>query len=74
MFPYLPRQAMEQAGLTGKQTAKMCSWSTSFVSLLLSGKHGVSEVDIATFLRVCRVKAWNGTGCSSMAPGCQNSF
>jgi transcriptional regulator with XRE-family HTH domain len=50
------RQAMEQAGLTGKQAAQMLSWSPSFVSLLLSGKRGASEVDIAAFLGVCRVK------------------
>ena len=50
------RQAMEQAGLTGKQAAQMLSWSPSFVSLLLSGKRGTSEVDIAAFLGMCRVK------------------
>jgi len=50
------RQAMEQARLTGKQAAQMLSWSPSFVSLLLSGKRGASEVDIAAFLGVCRVK------------------
>ena len=50
------RHAMEQAGLTGKQAAQMLSWSPSFVSLLLSGKRGASEVDIAAFLGVCRVK------------------
>ena len=47
---------MEQAGLTGKQAAQMLSWSPSFVSLLLSGKRGASEVDIAAFLGVCRVQ------------------
>jgi hypothetical protein len=50
------RQAMEQAGLNGKQAAQMLSWSPSFVSLLLSGKRQASEVDIAAFLGVCRVK------------------
>ncbi|MDQ3276566.1 MAG: helix-turn-helix domain-containing protein [Actinomycetota bacterium] len=50
------RQAMEQARLTGKQAAQMLSWSPSFVSLLLSGKRGASEVDIAAFLGVCRAK------------------
>ncbi len=50
------RQAMEQAGLNGKQTAQMLGWSPSFLSLLLSGKRGTSEVDIAAFLGVCRVK------------------
>ena len=50
------RQAMEAARLTGKQAAQMLSWSPSFVSLLLSGKRGASEVDIAAFLGVCRVQ------------------
>jgi transcriptional regulator with XRE-family HTH domain len=50
------RQAMEQAGLNGKQAARLLGWSPSFVSLLLSGKRGASEVDIAAFLGVCRVK------------------
>ena len=46
----------KQARLTGKQAAQMLSWSPSFVSLLLSGKRGASEVDIAAFLGVCRVQ------------------
>ncbi|MCA1606499.1 MAG: DUF5753 domain-containing protein [Acidobacteria bacterium] len=50
------REAMKQAGLSGKQTAQMLGWSPSFLSLLLSGKRGTSEVDIAAFLGVCRVK------------------
>jgi transcriptional regulator with XRE-family HTH domain len=50
------RQAMEQAGLTGKQAAQTLGWSPSFVSMLLSGKRGASEVDIAALLGVCRVK------------------
>ncbi|MGH3765664.1 MAG: helix-turn-helix domain-containing protein [Pseudonocardiaceae bacterium] len=49
------RQAMEGAGLTGKQVAKMLSWSPSFVSMLLTGKRNAREVDIAAFLGVCRV-------------------
>jgi transcriptional regulator with XRE-family HTH domain len=50
------RQAMEKAGLTGKQAAQTLSWSPSFVSMLLAGKRGTSEVDIAAFLGMCRVK------------------
>ncbi len=50
------RQAMEQAGLTGKRAAQLLGVSPSFVSLLLSGKRGASELDIAGFLGVCRVK------------------
>ena len=50
------RQAMEAAGLTGKQAAQALSWSPSYVSLLLSGKRTAGEVDIAAFLGLCRVK------------------
>src|SRR6478672_2308465 len=50
------RQAMEATGLTGKQAAAMLSWSPSFVSMLLTGKRQASEVDIAAFPGVCRVK------------------
>ncbi|MGH3684046.1 MAG: helix-turn-helix domain-containing protein [Pseudonocardiaceae bacterium] len=49
------RQAMEQAGLTGKQAATILDRSPSFVSLLLAGKRGASELDIAGFLGACRV-------------------
>jgi transcriptional regulator with XRE-family HTH domain len=48
------RQVMESAGLTGQQTARLLGVTPSFVSLLLTGKRGASEVDIATFLGVCR--------------------
>ncbi|MGH3813518.1 MAG: Scr1 family TA system antitoxin-like transcriptional regulator [Pseudonocardiaceae bacterium] len=51
------RRAMERAGLNGKQAAHVLGWSPSWVSRLLSGKRGGSEVDIAAFLGVCRVKA-----------------
>ncbi len=50
------RQSMEGAGLTGKQAAQLLGVSPSFVSMLLSGKRGASELDIAAFLGVCRVK------------------
>ncbi len=48
------RQAMEEAGLTGKQAARILDRSPSFVSLLLAGKLGASELDIAAFLGLCR--------------------
>ncbi|MEO7193434.1 MAG: helix-turn-helix transcriptional regulator [Pseudonocardiaceae bacterium] len=48
------RQAMDNADLTGKQTAKLLGVSPSMVSMLLTGKRGASEVDIAAFLGVCR--------------------
>ncbi|HKR52454.1 MAG TPA: helix-turn-helix transcriptional regulator [Pseudonocardiaceae bacterium] len=51
------RRAMERAGLNGKQAAHLLGWSPSWVSRLLSGKRGGSEVDIAAFLGVCRVKS-----------------
>ena len=50
------RQAMDNAGLTGKDVARMLDCSASYVSMLLSGKRGASEVEIAAFLGVCRVK------------------
>ncbi|MGH3997515.1 MAG: helix-turn-helix domain-containing protein [Pseudonocardiaceae bacterium] len=50
------REAMKQAGLSGKQAAALLDVTPSYVSMLLAGKRGASEVDIAAFLRVCRVK------------------
>jgi transcriptional regulator with XRE-family HTH domain len=49
------RQAMKRAGLTGKQAAQRLDVSPSMVSMLLSGKRGASEVDIAAFLGACQV-------------------
>ena len=51
------RQVMRQAGLTGKEAAYLLGWSPSWVSRLLSGKRGATEVDVAAFLGVCRVKS-----------------
>lgn len=51
------RQVMRQAGPTGKQAAHLLGWSPSWVSRLLSGKRGATEVDVAAFLGVCRVKS-----------------
>ncbi|MGH3977273.1 MAG: helix-turn-helix domain-containing protein [Pseudonocardiaceae bacterium] len=50
------REAMKQAGLSGKQAAALLDVTPSYVSMLLAGKRGASEVDIAAFLGVCRVK------------------
>ena len=50
------RQAMQQAGLSGKQAAQMLDVTPSYVSMLLAGKRAAREVDIAAFLGVCRVK------------------
>ena len=50
------RQAMQNAGLNGKQAAQLLDVTPSYVSMLLAGKRGASELDIAAFLGVCRVK------------------
>jgi transcriptional regulator with XRE-family HTH domain len=50
------RQAMQDAGLSGKQTAQLLDVTPSYVSMLLAGKRGASELDIAAFLGACRVK------------------
>ncbi len=50
------RQAMKEAGLTGKQVARALNVTPGFVSMLLSGQRGIKEVDVATFLGVCGVK------------------
>ena len=51
------RQAMEGAGLNGRQAAYLLGWSESWVSRLLSGKRGGNALDIAAFLGACRVKS-----------------
>ncbi|MGH4026627.1 MAG: helix-turn-helix domain-containing protein [Pseudonocardiaceae bacterium] len=50
------RQVMRQAGLSGKDAAHLLGWSPSWVSRLLSGRRGATEVDVAAFLGVCRVR------------------
>ncbi|MGH3753871.1 MAG: helix-turn-helix domain-containing protein [Pseudonocardiaceae bacterium] len=49
------RQAMQDAGLTGKDAAKLLVWSPSWVSRLLSGKRHATAVNVAAFLAVCQV-------------------
>lgn len=49
------RVAMTRAGLTGRDTARSLGWSCSRISRLLSGKRGVTPVDVSAFLAVCRV-------------------
>jgi transcriptional regulator with XRE-family HTH domain len=51
------RQAMERAGLSGKEIAQHLDWSPSWVSRLLTGRRGCTEADIGTFLGFCRVNA-----------------
>jgi hypothetical protein len=50
------RDAMDSAGLNGREAAHVLGWSQSWVSRLLSGKRGGNALDIATFLGACRVK------------------
>ena len=50
------REAMKQAGLNGKQAAQLLDVTPSYVSMLLAGKRGASELDITAFLGVCRVR------------------
>jgi transcriptional regulator with XRE-family HTH domain len=49
------REAMESAGLNGKATARALGWSETRLSRVLTGKRGVKEVDVASFLGVCAV-------------------
>lgn len=44
----------ERAGLESKQLARRLSWSPSKVSNMESGRRGVSEVDAAMYLAICR--------------------
>ncbi|MGB6163069.1 MAG: helix-turn-helix domain-containing protein [Pseudonocardiaceae bacterium] len=44
------REVMRQAGLHGQQTAHLLALSPSWVSRLLSGKRGCTELDVAAFL------------------------
>ena len=50
------RAVLERAGLTGKDVARKLDWSPSDVSRLLTGKRGIRETDVATFLGMCSVK------------------
>ncbi len=49
------RKAMESAGLTGVEAARMLGWSPGWVSRLLTGKRGCKETEVAQFLGVCRI-------------------
>src|SRR5262249_34307466 len=51
------RQVLRQSGLNGKEAAHLLNWSPSWVSRLLSGNRGATEVDVAAFLGVCRVQS-----------------
>jgi transcriptional regulator with XRE-family HTH domain len=48
------RRAMHNAGLTGKDVAKLLDLSPSWVSRLISGKRNVTAVQASAFLAVCQ--------------------
>jgi transcriptional regulator with XRE-family HTH domain len=48
------RRAMQHAGLTGKDVARLLDLSPSWVSRLISGKRNVTAVQASAFLAVCR--------------------
>lgn len=49
------RHVMRQAGLSGKEAARLLGQSETWVSRMLSGKRYATELDVAAFLGVCRV-------------------
>ncbi|MGH3695897.1 MAG: helix-turn-helix domain-containing protein [Pseudonocardiaceae bacterium] len=48
------RRAMHNAGLSGKDVARLLDLSPSWVSRLISGKRNVTAVQASTFLAVCQ--------------------
>jgi len=48
------RRAMHNAGLTGKDVARLLDLSPSWVSRLIAGKRNVTAVQASAFLAVCR--------------------
>ncbi|MGB7796552.1 MAG: helix-turn-helix transcriptional regulator [Pseudonocardiaceae bacterium] len=48
------RRAMQNAGLTGKDVARLLDLSPSWVSRLISGKRNITAVQASAFLAVCR--------------------
>jgi hypothetical protein len=51
------RAALNDAGLTSRDAAAICEWDPAKVSDMVNGKGGVSQLEVATFLGVCRVRA-----------------
>ncbi len=49
------RDALEAAGLTGRDAAKQLGWSPATVSRLLTGKRGGGAVDVSALLAVSGV-------------------
>src|SRR5262245_37010625 len=50
------RAAMEKAGLSGVEAARILGWSPGWVSRLLTGKRGCKEIEVAQFLGMCHVR------------------
>jgi uncharacterized protein DUF5753/helix-turn-helix protein len=55
------RAAMEKAGLSGVDAARILGWSPGWVSRLLTGKRGCNEAEVAQFLGMCRVRGEEAT-------------
>lgn len=51
------RKAIANAGLTARDVAELLDWDEAKVSCALTGKGGVSKLEVALLLGVCRVEA-----------------
>lgn len=51
------RKALANAGLTAREVAELLDWDEAKVSNVLTGKGGVSKLEVALLLGVCRVEA-----------------
>ncbi|MEV6242670.1 helix-turn-helix transcriptional regulator [Lentzea sp. NPDC051838] len=51
------RKAIANAGLTAREVAELLDWDEAKVSNVLTGKGGVSKLEVALLLGVCRVEA-----------------
>ncbi|HEX3784519.1 MAG TPA: helix-turn-helix transcriptional regulator [Pseudonocardiaceae bacterium] len=49
------RAAMDVAGLSGKQLARLLDWSESKVSRVVTGNAVISEIDLSAMLALCHV-------------------
>lgn len=49
------RDVRERRGFTGTKLAELLGWSPGRISRMESGKRGMSEVDVATFLAYCGI-------------------
>ncbi|SMD23904.1 helix-turn-helix domain-containing protein [Lentzea albidocapillata] len=51
------RKAIANAGLSAREVAELLDWDEAKVSNVLTGKGGVSKLEVALLLGVCRVEA-----------------